>query len=1261
MAVDAPNGSAPQLAALGPLLVAGTAPELPRQAQVLLGALLLRANEPLSTQRLADDIWGAGPPASAANAMQVYISRIRKTLAAAGVESAVTRGQAGYTLEIDPELTDLSRFSALVEAATAEQDPGRAGEQLRAALALWRGPVLDGLSFEASGALDVRALEESRLVALERRIELDLMLGRHADLAVELPTLVAEHPFRETFHRDLVLALYRSGRQAEALDHCREARRIMLDELGIEPGDELRELERAVLQQDPALQLSRSARQRLLAGADRTPDRRSTVVVWLSLDDEPLDHADPERVETVLDRWAGALAATLQSHGATPLPRRGADLIGVFGVPQAHEDDALRACRAALEALAMHGRVTQELGLGDVTLRAGIEAGEVMVVPERLDELTGPLVSAARRLTASAPAGEIVLGDRLYGLVAGGVQTAQDGPVRTLRAVERAAEAIPRTPARPLVGRADELVLLRELMRPSLERAEPRVVLVTGPAGIGKSRLVAELEASEEGITTLRTRCLPDEEDVAFAPLRDLIGALVESRGRTSLDELVGNSEATKTLLALVGAESASGTREDTFLAFRRLLEALGEEGPLVLVAEDLHWAEPTFVELLTETARQARSRFVIVATARPEFVQGRELEFPRRLALDPLSEDLGHRLVEAIPRGSALSPDTRERIVAASGGNPLFIEQLVAMSDEDGSTEGLGVPDTLRGLLSARVDRLGPAERETLEIAAVLGQWFDAKQIQSLAEAGGELDVPAALAGLRDREIVATSQRDPALHTITHPLLRSTVYDRIAKRRRADLHERYANLGAGPDGAAGLDESVGYHLERAFRFRVDVGLTDESVAALGARARERLVAAARRSVRRGDVTTAVSLFRRATGAVLSADDLSPALLLQLGDALRESGNLGEADATLAQALERVDSDREERLYWRIRSSLVRVQLQIHGDDVDKVRESADETLRELSRLEDAEGLSIAWWSHAWIAWLGCRAAETEEAVEQAVRWAREAGDERAEAHGANLYLGAGLFGPLPVEQAVERALDLRERHRGRHRILASASRALAVLRAMQGRFEEARALVEDDREILGELGMRFLAAAATEAYGRVELLAGEPARAEATLRQGFDELLEMQDRSALPTVAAMLAESLVELERWDEALTIVGEAARRTDPGDLQAQVQWRLPSAKTYAALGRRKRALTHALEATEMAAGTDFLDLQGDAWYTLAEVERRIGRSDGAREAIGKANDAYTRKGNVVAASRSQVLERSLGAPGPVSRQRRRAADA
>ncbi|MFN0155110.1 MAG: BTAD domain-containing putative transcriptional regulator [Gaiella sp.] len=1245
----------PPLAVLGPLLVGGAAPELPRQAQILLAALLLRANEPLSPQRLSDDIWGNTPPASAANALQVYVSRIRKTLAEAHLQATISRGEAGYAIDVDPDHVDMSVFAGLVESAALEDDPSRAAETLHAGLALWRGPALDGLTFEGSAALDVRTLEESRLAALERRIELDLMLGRHAELVVELPALVAAHPFREPLHRDLILALYRSGRQADALDHCREARRIMVDELGIEPGDELRELERAVLQQDPALQLSRSARQRLLADAGRAPDRRPAVVIWIGLDDEPLAEEDPERVETMLDRWSAALSTTLRRHGVTPLPRRGPDLIGLAGVPEAREDDSLRACRAALDVRATH----TEPGDGPLTqtgLRIGLEAGDLVISVERLDDAAGPLVSSARRLAATAEPGEILLGERIRGLLGDGVVTAGADGLRLVQ-VERTAEAIPRVLARPLVGRADELVLLRELVRPALDNGAPRLVLVSGPAGIGKSRLVTELTASDDTIRTLRARCLPDEEDQAFAPLRDVLRELEGGDG--GLARLVG-AGAAETLLALTGATTVSGSREDTFLAIRRALEALAEKQPLLFVAEDLHWAEPTFVDLLRDIARSARGRLAFVATARPEFVSGRETELPWRLALEPLSTDVGLELVGAIPRGSALPADVQARIVVASGGNPLFIEQLVAMADEttDGDPQ---VPGTLRGLLSARVDRLEAADRATLEIASVLGEWFEAGQIEAVAGDEDELDVPASLHRLHEHEVILVSPRNAALNTIAHPLLRSTTYDRIAKRRRADLHERYAALEAGPDGAGGLDETVGYHLERAFRFRVDIGLEDETVATLGERASGRLVAAGRRSVRRGDVTTAVSMFRRAAGAVLPGEHADAGLLLQYGDALRESGHLAEAEATLTQALSLVPVESDERLHWRIHASLVRVQLQLHGDDVDTVHRAADEALTELTRLEDAEGLSVAWWSHAWIAWLGCRAADTEEALEHAMRFARAAGDERAEAHGANLYLGAGLFGPLSVEQAVTRALELRERHKGRHRLLASTSRALAVLRAMQGRFDEARELVEDDREILSELGMRFLAAAATEAAGRVELLAGEPAAAEAALRIGYDELLEMGDRSALPTVAAMLAEALVELERWQEALDVVGEAARRADPGDLQAQVQWRLASAKTYAALGRRKRAIQHALEATEMATGTDFLDMQGDAWHTLAEVERRIGRAGGAREAIGKAIDAYARKGNVVAAARSEVLQRSLGTEQPpATHRRRRAAD-
>ena len=216
----------------------------------LLAVLLLHANEVVSADRLIDELWGDAPPPTAAKSLQVHVSRLRKELG----EGRLATRAPGYVLHVDPSELDLARFEQLVgEARTA--DPGGAAQKLRQALALWRGPALADLAYEPFAQAEIARLEELRLAALEQRIDADLATGRHAELVGELEALVAEHPLRERLRCQLMLALYRSARQAEALDAYREARRELSEELGLEPSEELKQLEQAILQHDPALDL----------------------------------------------------------------------------------------------------------------------------------------------------------------------------------------------------------------------------------------------------------------------------------------------------------------------------------------------------------------------------------------------------------------------------------------------------------------------------------------------------------------------------------------------------------------------------------------------------------------------------------------------------------------------------------------------------------------------------------------------------------------------------------------------------------------------------------------------------------------------------------------------------------------------------------------------------------------------------------------------------------------------------------------------
>jgi DNA-binding SARP family transcriptional activator len=248
---------------LGPLevLVAGRSVAVGGDKQrALLALLLIHANQALSSEKLIDELWGGRPPASAAKTLQVHISRLRKALEqAAGSDEAIATREHGYELRVDSESVDALRFERLVDAARGElavDRVGRAASLLEEALLLWRGPPLAEFAYERFAELEIARLDEVRVGALEELVEAKLTLGRHAEVVGELESLIAEQPYRERLRAQLMLALYRSDRQAEALQAYQDARRELVEELGIEPGERLRELERAILAQDPELILT---------------------------------------------------------------------------------------------------------------------------------------------------------------------------------------------------------------------------------------------------------------------------------------------------------------------------------------------------------------------------------------------------------------------------------------------------------------------------------------------------------------------------------------------------------------------------------------------------------------------------------------------------------------------------------------------------------------------------------------------------------------------------------------------------------------------------------------------------------------------------------------------------------------------------------------------------------------------------------------------------------------------------------------------
>jgi DNA-binding SARP family transcriptional activator len=374
----------------------------PKQRTVL-ALLVLGVGEVLSTDRLIDEIWGERPPVKAAKALQMYVSRLRKQLPP-GI--LLTEGR-GYRLALSGEEIDARRFERLFEegrSARTQGDAERAAGLLQQALELWRGPALADFAYESFAQGEIARLGELRVAAVEERIEADLARGRHSELVGEIEALVAAHPLRERLRGQLMLALYRAERQAEALQAYQDARRALVEELGIEPSPALRELEGRVLGQDPALAyappVTTPAAGAVAPAAPAIPEptprvpepeptavevpaRKIVTVLFVDVVASGMLAAqlDPERLERVMGRFFETAAEIVAAHGGTVEKFIGDAVMAVFGVPRVHEDDAARALRAALDLRAALPALNDELHRDwgvRIAVHTGINTGEVM-------------------------------------------------------------------------------------------------------------------------------------------------------------------------------------------------------------------------------------------------------------------------------------------------------------------------------------------------------------------------------------------------------------------------------------------------------------------------------------------------------------------------------------------------------------------------------------------------------------------------------------------------------------------------------------------------------------------------------------------------------------------------------------------------------------------------------------------------------------------------------------------------------------------
>jgi class 3 adenylate cyclase len=999
------------------------------------------------------------------------------------------------------------------------------------------------------------------------------------------------------------------------------------------------------------------------APADAQEVRKTVTVVFSDIvDSTPLgERLEPESLRRVMSRYFGEMRAALEAHGGTVEKFIGDAVMAVFGVPTLHEDDALRAVRAASDMRDRLARLNEELRSAygvELQIRVGVNTGRVVAGRAGTPTLaTGDAVNLAKRLEEAAGAGEILIGAETYRLVRDAVEAvplearALKGKSDAVASWRLEAVASPTADARkrqsPLVGREAELdALMAEFERVAAERSS-RLVTVLGTAGLGKSRLAEEfLERIGYRSTTLRGQCLPYGDGITYWPLVQMVR---EAGGEPGIREaLEGRSDAeliVERILAVTDGAGEAGDGEETSWALRRLFEAFAQPWPLVLVFEDIHWGEPTLFDLIEYFAGWIRDAPVLLlCLARPDLLDRQPTWLAPRpnataIPLTPLSDPDTHRLLA----DSELDSPVRARIAAAAEGNPLFVEQMVALlAEEDEPGETIPIPPSIHALLAARLDRLTLEERAVIETAAVVGRGFWRGAVRDLAPPGLR-DVGTHLMALVRKDLVepeASSLVHEDAFRFRHVLIRDAAYEGTPKERRAELHERFTTwIGTNaPERATELEEIVGYHFEQAYRLRGELGPVGERERALARQAAARLGTAGRRALLRSDLPAATNLLGRTLE--LGGEELEErALLLRdLSSALWAAGELVQAEQALAEALAVAQRQGDRRLEFYARLDHGARRGYTEANFAAELARVASESVAVFNELGDDLGLARAWRCLAQVASRACRFGEAQQAADQALAHAEAAGDSSEVAGIVDLLCTALLYGPAQAERASARCAELAAARAGNLMLEANAASSRAGLEAMLGNFDEARRLVAGAAATYDELGHRLFRAGLSEVAGPIELLAGRPDEAERELRHAWDALAAGGDTALLASPALMLAETLLAQERDEEARRFaeIGKAALSTD--DITDQVLTASVEARLAARAGDLQTAEAETRHAVEVASGTDALALHADALVLLGEVLELADRPGEALDALRAAHELYERKGHRVGVERA-----------------------
>ncbi len=951
------------------------------------------------------------------------------------------------------------------------------------------------------------------------------------------------------------------------------------------------------------------------------------------------ERIDPESLRHVMARYFETAKAIVERHGGTVEKFIGDAVMAVFGVPAVHEDDALRAVRAAEELRGGLGELNEELERSYGTrleLRMGVNTGEVVTgTEERL--ATGDAVNVAARLEQAAPPGEVLLGEETHGLVREAIESEPVEPIPAKGKAEPL-QAYRLLSVQEAPGRRHEAAMVgRERQRDALENAFATVVdgrschlfTILGSAGVGKSRLTEEFLRTLDGATVVRGRCLSYGEGITYWPVTEVLKQLVRDSAETE-----------GALASILGDDSAASTPEEIAWAFRKLLESRAAERPLVVVFDDAHWGEPAFLDLVEHVADLSRGApILLLCMARPELLDRRPTWGGGKLnatnvLLEPLGQEEAELLIAELDE--FIDPGLRERILEAAGGNPLFVEEMVAMAEDGGEVV---VPPTIQALLAARLDQLEPAERGVLESGAIEGLVFHRGAVAALTP--DEATVDGRLITLVRKDLVRpepTVVVDEEAYRFRHLLIRDTAYEALPKAVRAELHERFADwLEEHGADLVELDEIIAYHLEQAYRYRAELGPLDDTAGAIAARAAARLVRSAERARERGDIHAAKGLLGRTLELLPPDEPLRRSTQLDLAVVLADLGDFPGATSQREEAAAAARAAQDERLLARC--ELAQAEAQVQADSsatMEAAVASTREALAVLERLEDEEGavwaLRLLATFTAWLGGTGEAMRLNEQALDRAKRVSPRLVNE------VRIWiLWQAWWGPTPIDEGIRTCEEVIASSLSK-RLEAIAHILRGALTAAQGRLAEGRAELAAGRELLRDLNDMIWWAGTSMVVAEMELATGDPAIAYEALREGEEQMTRAAETGYLATMVGYRAHSALDLGREDEALELAAECERLAQADDFEPHARSRLVRARVAARRGELASAQETLREAAAFIEPTDYFIMHVDLRFAEAEIERLAGRPERAREALEKARALCEAKGALASMARA-----------------------